>query len=127
MLSCIHNALTTSVSNHLIDDADVIGKNGLICITFDQLDCNRDFIATNGVSLNNGGVRQKARCGLDGACGRFAGSSVLVLPLFLKDFMFEFTFSVWFKRNKRLRGGLPTIYSLGDCDNAGLEVRRPYS
>ena len=109
-----------------MDDADVIGKNGLICITFDQLDCNCDFIATNGVSLYNGGVRQKRRCGLDGACGRFAVPSVLKLPLFLKDFLFEFTLSVWFKRNKRLRGGLPTIYSLGDCGAAIFEVRKPY-
>ena len=123
----MHQLLTTSATNHFMDDAGVIGKNSLMCITLDQLDCNGDFIATNGVIQNTFGVRQKARCGLNGPCGLFAVPSVLKVPLFLKDFLFEFTLSVWFKRSKRLRGGLPTIYSLGDCGNAGLEVRKSFS
>ncbi len=105
----------------------MIGKNGVMCITFDLLDWKGDFIPSKGVYLDNLGVRQKTRCDLDGACGLFAVPSVLKVPFFTNNIMFEFTFSVWFKRNKRLSGGLPTIYSFGGCGTAACEVRKHFS
>ncbi len=102
----------------------MIGKNGFTCITFDLLDWKRDFVPSKGVYMNNFGVRQKTRCDLNGACGIFAVPSVLKLPFFTNNVMSEITFSVWFKRNKRLSGGLPTIYSFGDCGKAAGEVRK---
>ena len=103
----------------------MIGQNAVTCIggTYDLLDWKLDFIASKGVYLDNVGVRRKKGCGLDGDCGIFEAPSVLKIPLWLNNMMFEFSLSIWFTRNEQLSGRMTTIYSFGGCEDAILEVR----
>ena len=107
----------------LRSESKTIGKNSLTCITFDKpyFDWRGRFTASQGIWLKNVHVLRELNCGLDRACGRFHAPSRLEIPFFNYNDFFDFSVSVWFKREGGT-GCWPVLVSNGDCAQRTIQV-----
>ncbi|KAI0239224.1 Legumain [Lamellibrachia satsuma] len=100
-----------------------IGKNSLTCITFDKplLAWDGQFKASQGIWLKNFGVAIEKNCGLDRDCGRFNQPSKIEIPFFKNNDFFDFSVSVWFKRQGG-SGCWPVLVSNGNCVERTVQI-----
>jgi len=112
-----------SVVYKFVGESMIIGKNSLTCITFDKpyFDWRGRFTASQGIWLKNVHVLRELNCGLDRACGRFHAPSRLEIPFFNYNDFFDFSVSVWFKREGGI-GCWPVLVSNGDCAQRTIQV-----
>ncbi|KAK2156059.1 hypothetical protein NP493_2007g00000 [Ridgeia piscesae] len=106
-----------------VGESKTIGKNSLTCITFDKpyFDWRGRFTASQGIWLKNVHVLRELNCGLDRACGRFHAPSRLEIPFFNYNDFFDFSVSVWFKREGGT-GCWPVLVSNGDCAQRTIQI-----
>ena len=94
---------------------DLPDKKTITCITFDSFGLDGNFIASNGVYLENYGVVAQPNCGVDSNCGRFSPPSRLQIPRFTNADFFELTVSLWFK-------GTGALVTNGVCSDEGAKT-----
>lgn len=98
-----------------------VGKYGIMCLDWEEVDWKGDMVPTKGIYLDNYGVLGKPNCGLSYNCGVFRRPTKIEVPYVMSNDFFDLTVSIWFKRRGNA-GFMPVLASNGDCVSSTIQV-----